>query len=47
MAVDLTIIFVLDSENEIDAASFELILPETEIACANLEAMQQVLWNLS
>jgi len=45
VTINLTIIPLLEGENEIDSSAAELILGEAEVPGASLEQMETVLWN--
>jgi len=47
MGVDLTVVTLLDAEHEVDSATSEHILLNTEVPCRNLETMQDVGWNVT
>ena len=45
MTVNLTVISLLKSKNEIDSSAAELILGQAKVPGANLEEMETVLWD--
>ena len=46
VTVDLSIVSLLQGKNEIDSTAFESLVIKTKVPCANLEQMQNVLWDL-
>ena len=44
--IDFAIITVLDSEANVNSATFQVVLCQTEVPCSHLEDMKQVAWHV-